>query len=294
MSSLPKQEKNSFPPISNRQKLSTSSNEHELDKSTDSYRKPDSGRDNEDTCASPVFKLPTIERTKSRSISSISSPTSTLGSRQFSRDSKPSRRSICRSPSCPSNIGLARSDSINKDRTDSFIENRVYNHFPQRENEDDNVKLPSIFRNASSLPISPRNSSLSNKWKPDKENGYVYSLRRTESFQDSTKETINHEQQQTHALLLPMRNVDNVSRAKNKKKKKFQKSNSESYENTMPEKESSLGRWSGFENDQNKINGSKECLIEGTVTDRSVEMVSARKMKKWMKQHPSKEGQVKA
>jgi hypothetical protein len=35
-------------------------------------------------------------------------------------------------------------------------------------------------------------------------------------------------------------------------------------------------------------------LIEGAVTDRSVEIVSARKMKKWMKQHPQKEGQVKA
>lgn len=293
MSKMPshsKHDKSSFPPIANRQ------NSNELDNHQDSCRQQEINDDNESTCASPLFKLPTIERTKSRSISSISTPSSTLGSRQFSRD-KQSRRSICRSPSCPSHLGLSRSNSIDKE-TDTAIEHRIYDHFPQRdEDEDSNVKLPSIFRNASSLPMSPRHSTLSNEWKHERENGYVYSLRRTESFQENnSKENTMHEQHHTHALLLPLRNVDNVSKGK-KKKKKYSKSHStgnDDYEHALTERESSLGRWGGFENEQNQINGSKERLIEGAVTDRSVEIVSARKMKKWMKQHPQKEGQVKA
>jgi hypothetical protein len=57
------------------------------------------------------------------------------------------------------------------------------------------------------------------------------------------------------------------------KKKKYSKSHStgnDDYEHALTERESSLGRWGGFENEQNQINGSNERLIEGAVTDRSV------------------------
>lgn len=287
MSLNTKHDKSSFPPISSRKNASTSSGE--LDQSTDSFRAPESRQDNDNLCESPVFKLPTIERTKSRSISSISSPLSTLGSRQFTRD-KPSRRSLCRSPSCPSNIGYSRQESSNGD-----LEKGIYDHFPQPEESEEDMKLPDIFRNTSPR-MSPRQSSIGNKWKPDKENNYLYSLRKTESFHETSTDNQNYEHPQTHALLLPLRNVDSVSRSKNKKKKKLHKSKSENLDVSFHDRENTLGgsRWSCYENEQNQLNGSKECLLEGSLTDRQVEILSARKMKKWMKQHPSKEGQVKA
>lgn len=277
MPSNSKADRSSFPPISSRK------NEEPAQNSDGIYDASESREDHQDTCDS-VLKLPTIERTKSRSISSISSPTSTLGSRQFTRD-KPSRRSLCRSPSCPSNIGLSRQESRN-----CRLDNGVYDHFPQPEENEDDLKLPDIFRNTSPK-LSPRQSSIGTKWKSDKENSYLYSLRKTESFHDSPTE--KQDQPQTHALLLPLRSVDTVSRAKNKKKKKLHKSKSEL---SIQDRENTLagGRWSSYENEQNQLNGSKECLMEGTLTDRQVEIMSARKMKKWMKTHPQKEGQVKA
>ncbi|ESO96549.1 hypothetical protein LOTGIDRAFT_159966 [Lottia gigantea] len=128
------------------------------DSDTD-YRRDQNGRmllsnENSSLTPSPV-KLPSIGRSISTSVSSLTS----------NRRKEKDRRELCRSPSCPSNIGGIIDDLENgPDETDSS----------RCSKDDSDVKLPDIFKDNSKASYAsyatPRTERKNgNKKKPERE-----------------------------------------------------------------------------------------------------------------------------
>ncbi|KAK6182600.1 hypothetical protein SNE40_010248 [Patella caerulea] len=174
-----------------------------------------SSNENSSLSSSPV-KLPSIGRSFSTSVSSLNK-----GLKEKDR-----REIICRSPSCPSNIGLSTTKQLdftpeNKNtRRDRF----------EDDDDDDDLRLPSIFRDRKSSVasyVTPRNtsktrtnsqgrSSLKSQDPNPKQTGLdkheKYALcSKTDQVPTTTPRSENldtHRSTTQCALLLPLRNTE--------------------------------------------------------------------------------------
>lgn len=248
--------------------------------------------------SSPV-KLPTIDRSKISSTGSVASvQTNVRGHRSRERLS---RRSLCRSPSCPSVLALSKNGLDLESPT--MKEKSILNESPTNEDKENDFKLPSIFRNSHSisLPSEHSTASVAQSWSMDRERSQTHGIRRTESCRENynmsptlesksvSKNDVQRSKTQT-ALLLPMRNND--AKVKGKKKKNFKRQNSmHEINNSVLGNE--IGASHSWPNDYE--NGSFEQIMEESENSRHIDMARERSYKPWMKDRPGqKEGQVKA
>lgn len=276
--------------------------------------------------SSPI-KFPTIDRSKSTSVASITG-VSTHGSRNRSLSKNRDRRGLCRSPSCPSHFDIHRDIRREFTETDYSVFKRerqetgdqFHSGSPNGTGNEDGNKLPDIFskefnnkktdklhKTTSQKELLPVRSDRSH----DRSNNL--GIRRTESYQQvipshsefgSLTNRDNSEQRtniQTAALLLPLRDNTRAD-APNKKKKKHRSRHrnvqDESVENTHRSIDKSPVRHLSKEN----LDALEAIAMENNVTDengqlspRAYEINSKTAVQQWLQTGSShKQGQVKA
>ncbi|XP_060062822.1 uncharacterized protein LOC132543347 [Ylistrum balloti] len=299
-------EENSLPSIFRSAPLnSASTDDSEL--STDSKPEKDMEFQRDVSTSESVFKLPTIDGSRTNSVTTfMTTPNSNSRTHRQSRER--SRRRLCKSPSCPSNIGFTGQKSIELE-SPTDTDKTLLNVSPG--NEDNELKLPDIYRNSNSLslPTSSQSEKI-NPWQSAREHTSRRSLRRTESCRDAYNigspvmeaKVKDHHRSQTHAaLLLPIRNSETRVSLKGKKKKNSQVS-PRTYQDfsTHIQTELSNGAQSGWESEYDSdlyesARGSGNNAFDRIMeeADGHVDITSSRNMKPWLKER-QKEGQVKA
>lgn len=283
---------------------STSTDDSDL--SNDSKQDRDLDYQGDSSATESVFKLPTIEGSRTNSVTSfMSTPNSNSRSRRQSRER--SRRRVCRSPSCPSSLKFSGQRSVELESptpNDKTLLNLC-------SGEDDNeFKLPNIYRNSNSLSVPTNASEKVHPWQSARDVDQMTrrTLRRTESCRDAynigssgVEVKANHQRSQGHtALLLPIRNSDTRVSVKGKKKKSSQ-SSPRSYQDfpNHIQKELTNGAQNGWESEYDSDiydsgrgqAGFDRIMEEDTSTH--ADIASSRKIKPWLTER-QKEGQVKA
>lgn len=308
-----------FPPIS-RKSL------HSMNDEASEYSKHTRNSVPNSLASSPI-KFPTIDRSKSTSVASITGANSRHRSLSKNRD----RRGLCRSPSCPSHFDIHRDNRRELSDMDYMFKRETQEAGDQLQNgtgNDDDSKLPDIFckdfknkkttklhKSSSHKELLPIRSDRSH----DRSN---LGLRRTDSYQqvyqthpefgtlsnrhdylESQTQNEASEQRnniQTAALLLPLR--DNRGDAPNKKKKKHRSRHrnirDDSQENTHRSLDKSPTRHLSKEN----LDALEAIALENGVTDdssqispRAFEINSQKAVQRWLQNGtPHKQGQVKA
>ncbi|OWF51006.1 uncharacterized protein LOC110449748 [Mizuhopecten yessoensis] len=302
-------EESSLPSIFRSGPLNSTSTD-DSESSTES--KPDKEIDfpRDTSTSESVFKLPTIDGSRTNSVTSfMTTPNSNSNPRRRqSRDR--SRRRLCKSPSCPSNIGFSGQQSVELE-SPTDTDKTSLNVSPG--NEDNEFKLPNIYRNSNSLslPTSSQSEKL-NPWHSarDIDQTSRRSLRRTESCRDAYNigspvmetKVKNHQRSQTHAaLLLPIRNSETRVSLKGKKKKNTQVS-PRTYQDFSAHIQTELnnGAQNGWESEYDSdlydsARGTGGNTFDRIIeeTDGHVDIPSSRNIKPWLKDR-QKEGQVKA
>ncbi|XP_033735337.1 uncharacterized protein LOC117323915 [Pecten maximus] len=298
-------EESSLPSIFRSGPLNSASTD-DSDLSSDSKPEKDTEFQRDVANSESVFKLPTIDGSRTTSVTSFMG-TSNSNSHVHRQSREKSRRRLCRSPSCPSNMGFSGQKSVELE-SPTNTDKTLLNVSPG--NEDIEFKLPDIYRNSNSLslPTSSQSEKI-NPWQSAREHTSRRSLRRTESCRDAynigspvTEAKVkDHHRSQTHAaLLLPIRNSERVS-LKGKKKKNTQVS-PRTYQDFSShiKTELSNGAQNGWDSeyesdlyDSARGSGGKAFDRIMEETDGHVDIPSSRNMKPWLKDR-QKEGQVKA
>ncbi|KAH3845354.1 uncharacterized protein LOC127873045 [Dreissena polymorpha] len=305
-------EESLFPPIARKSAISVASENDPYD-----YCNPPSQRDRKSLTtrgsvpgsfsASPM-KFPPIDRANSTSIASL--PGSRANRHRTSN--RELRANYCRSPSCPSNLGLTRTDN----RVEFKKFNRNLSHTDAESSdvgstdvENTTSKLPSIFTNDNAGSPEINNvTTRRERNKTDKLNSL--SLRRSDSFfnafpqnnidnrrQFSNRDT-EQRQGQTAALLLPLR--PNAQTNKKKKKRRARKLSDSDVDamDTTPRNgavDNTTKPADGGDSDLalNIISRESERYDEDLeTTPRAIEISSSRKVKQWMSNN-QKEGHIK-
>ena len=225
-----------FPPISRKSRLALKDDGSEYSRHTRTSM-PNS-------LASSPIKFPTIDRSKSTSVASITGASSGL-TRQRSLSKNRDRRALCRSPSCPSHLEMHRDfrkEFSEMEFTMLKRENQGTGELtrdcsPQRETgNDDSTRLPDIFsKDFSSKRTDRLHKTSSHKEllpvKSDRslERSNNLGLRRTDSYQQvyqsnsefgsmSSRDIID-QRTTAAALLLPIRDTPKLEAPEKKKKK---------------------------------------------------------------------------
>ena len=274
--------------------------------------------------ASSPIKFPTIDRSKSTSVASITG-VSTNGSRNRSLSKNRDRRGLCRSPSCPSHFDMHRDFHKELTETDYSLFRRERQETGDQINSgsqngngnDDKNKLPDIF----TKDCNNKKSQKLHKTSSQKELLPIHSersldrsnnlgIRRTDSYQQVYPEfgTLtsrdNSEQRtniQTAALLLPLREngrMDGTNKKKKKHRSRHRNTQDESTENTHRSINKSPVRHLSKEN----IDALEAIAMENSVIDetgqlspRAFKINSEKTVQQWLQGgSPHKQGQVKA
>lgn len=295
-------EESSLPSIFRSVPLNSSSTD-DSDLSTDS--KPEKDIEfQRDVNNESVFKLPTIDGSRNKSVTNFMGTTGS-NSHVHRQSREKSRRRLCRSPSCPSNIGFSGQKSVELE-SPTDTDKTLLNVGP--DDEDKEFKLPDIYRNSNSLslPTSSQSEKI-NPWQSAREHTSRRSLRRTESCRDAYANPVteakvkdNHRSQTHAALLLPIRNSETRVSLKSKKKKNTVQASPRTFQDFSSHinTELSNGAQNGWENEyENDLydRGSASQAFDRIMeeTDGHVDIASSRNMKPWLKER-QKEGQVKA
>ena len=302
-----------FPPISRK-------SIHTVNDDTSEYSKYTRNSLPNSISASPV-KFPTIDRSKSTSVASITGGNNN-GSRNRSLSKSRDRRGLCRSPSCPSNFDIHRDfhkeftepdNGLFRRGRDGTTDHNIIGSLAESDNdignklpdiiskEGNNKKVQRLRKTASQKELSTIHSERS------LERSSNFGIRRTDSYQhvypeftsgrddNETKANI-----QTAALLLPLR--ENGTNTTNKKKKKHRsrqrKTQDDNIENTHRYVNKSPVRHLSKENiDALEAIAMENCVRDetGQVSPRAFKLNSEKAVQQWLQGgSPHKQGQVKA
>ena len=250
-----------------------------------------------------TIRFPTIDMTRTNSVASFMSTPNSRTRQSRERNRLIQRNGMCKSPSCPADLGPTRRKSIDLE-SPTLSDKTILNASPTHEDkENDDIKLPSIYRNVNSLSLPIERQTYNGNWQ-------LNGLRRTESCKnpyDIARDMFNtsptHDaktspRSKTHAaLLLPLRNTDNSVSNKSKKnnKKKVKNSYHEVDKNNTSDYNTGANTWES-EYDVEMYNSARSSNFDKIAeeTDSASHLKGSRKMKPWLKDRAQKEGQVKA
>ena len=308
-----------FPPISRKSRLAINDDASEYSRHTRNSM-PNS-------LASSPIKFPTIDRSKSTSVASITGATGSL-SRQRSLSKNRDRRNFCRSPSCPSHLEMHRDFrkeisemefSMFKRGESQGTGEHTRDCSPQHGNgNDDSTRLPDIFskdfnnkkteklhKTTSHKEILPVKSDRSH------ERSSNLGLRRADSYQQvyqthsefgpAGNRDIIDQRTTAAALLLPIRDTPKLD-APDKKKKKHRSRHRQAHEGNHEHTHRSLDASPSRHLNNNNVDALEAIAKENIISDeggqpspRAFEINTNKTVEQWLQRGtPHKHGQVKA
>lgn len=298
-----------FPPIARKSAISLSSESDPNDFCNGERKIHTRGSVPASLSSSPV-KFPTIDRANSTSVASLPGSRAT----RHRPNIRELRSSYCRSPSCPSHLEISRefnhSVEYNLIKSDRGPRTETDHSDSETPDHDDTFsKLPSIF---SKDCVGRFNDGKGNRGREkNRDRLSQLSLRRSESFM----RTLSHpsagnaaplsnrenepRQNQSSALLLPIRTNAQMNKKKKKRRQKMSSdSDDETAENTPRNcTNAEFGKRHSMESDDalNAIARENDMYDDDVdSTPRAIEISSSRKVKQWMNTNQKETGQIKA